>query len=99
MTKAYYIVNITVTNPEGFADYCNQAFTTKTFGGKIIIRTDKATQVEGVPSGDMHVVIEFPTRNAAEAWYNSDAYQNIINLRKENTISNIILVDGYTSAL
>lgn len=94
MTKAYYIVHITVTNPEGFADYCSKAFTSKAFGGEIIVRTDQATQVEGVSIGDMHVVIEFPTRAAAEAWYKSDAYQNIINLRKENTISNIILVDG-----
>jgi uncharacterized protein (DUF1330 family) len=40
------------------------------------------------------VIIEFPSRAAAEAWYASDAYKKIIALRHKSTVGNLIIVDG-----
>lgn len=37
--------------------------------------------------------MEFPDRDAANAWYHSAAYQEILHLRTDNAISDVILVD------
>jgi uncharacterized protein (DUF1330 family) len=40
------------------------------------------------------IVIEFPDRGQASGWYNSDAYQQIVALRTDNSDSDVIVVDG-----
>lgn len=51
------------------------------------------SQVEG--SGPVRVVvIEFPDRARAEAWYASSAYQAILPIALENSLRDIVIVDG-----
>ena len=40
------------------------------------------------------VIIEFPDTERARAWYESDAYAEILALRTENSDSSAILVEG-----
>jgi uncharacterized protein (DUF1330 family) len=40
------------------------------------------------------VILEFPSRQAAEAWYNSEAYQDIIGLRLNSARGSLVIVDG-----
>lgn len=40
------------------------------------------------------VIVEFPSRAMAEAWYQSPAYQKVLPLRLNSTTSNVIIVDG-----
>ena len=40
------------------------------------------------------VLVQFPSREAATAWYNSPDYQEIIALRTDNAISDLVLVDA-----
>ena len=40
------------------------------------------------------VIIEFPDTERARAWYESDAYAEILPLRTENSDSSAILVEG-----
>jgi uncharacterized protein (DUF1330 family) len=96
MTKAYLIGQITITNPEAYALYASQVpETIAAFGGKYLVRGGHATQLEGQPQGERNVVIEFPSRERAEAWYGSDAYQSIINHRLNNATGSLAVVDGY----
>jgi uncharacterized protein (DUF1330 family) len=96
MTKAYLIGQITVTNPQAYAVYSAQVpDTIAAFGGKYLVRGGHATPVEGQPQGERHVVVEFPSRDIAEAWYHSDAYQAIIQHRTDNATGSLVLVDGY----
>lgn len=98
MTKAYLIGQITVTNPEGYAHYASQVpQTIAAFGGKYLVRGGQATQLEGLPQGDRNVVVEFPSREVAQAWYASEAYQAIIQHRTNNSTGALALVDGYTA--
>jgi uncharacterized protein (DUF1330 family) len=97
MTKAYLMGQITITNPEAYAVYAAQVpQTIAAFGGKYLVRGGHATQLEGLSQGDRNVVIEFPSRELAQAWYNSDAYQTIIKHRTSNATGALVLVDGYT---
>ena len=96
MTKTYLVGQITVTNPEAYAVYSAQVpQTIAAFGGKYVVRGGYTTQLEGQSQGDRNVVIEFPSREMAEAWYNSQAYQTIISHRTNNSTGSLILVDGY----
>ena len=96
MNKTYLIGQITITNPEAYAVYSAQVpQTIAAFGGKYIVRGGHATQLEGQAQGERNVVIEFPSREIAEVWYNSEAYQAIIAHRTNNSTGALALVDGY----
>jgi uncharacterized protein (DUF1330 family) len=96
MNKTYLIGQITITNPQAYAVYSAQVpQTIAAFGGKYIVRGGHATQLEGQAQGERNVVIEFPSREIAEAWYNSEAYQAIIAHRTNNSTGALALVDGY----
>jgi uncharacterized protein (DUF1330 family) len=98
MTKAYVIGQITVTNPEGYAFYAARVpATIDEAGGQYLVRGGDKTQLEGHSQGDRHVVLEFPSRAVAEAWYKGEAYQAILPHRLENSTGSLVLVDGYVT--
>ncbi len=63
------------------------------FQGRFLVHGGKAEVLEGNWPGDV-VVLEFPDREGASAWYASPGYQAILPLRTENSDSRVILVDG-----
>lgn len=63
------------------------------FGGRFVIHGGEKTVLEGSWQGDL-IVIAFPDREGAEAWYASPAYRAILPLRRENADGDVILVDG-----
>lgn len=40
------------------------------------------------------VIVEFPSRESAECWYESPAYQKIIGLRLNSTSGSLVILDG-----
>ena len=68
--------------------------TLEAFGGKFIVRGGKLKLLEGEWPHSRLVIIEFPSREAAEGWYKSPAYQKIIGLRLSSTVGNLIIVEG-----
>jgi uncharacterized protein (DUF1330 family) len=63
------------------------------FGGRYIIHGGRKTVLEGDWPGDL-IIIAFPDRAAAAAWYASPAYQAIKPLRSEHSAGDVVLVDG-----
>ena len=63
------------------------------FGGRFLIHGGAKTVLEGRWPGDL-IVIEFPDRPTAQAWYQSAAYQRILPLRKDHAEGDVIIVDG-----
>lgn len=75
-------------------DYIKRIDDTLTpFGGRFLIHGVTPEVIEGPWEGDL-VVIAFPDRAAAHAWYASPAYQAILPLRTRNSRSAAIIVDG-----
>lgn len=62
------------------------------FGGRFIVHGGAVEVVEGSWDGNL-IVIEFATRELAHAWYDSAAYREILVLRLDNSVSDVILVD------
>lgn len=92
---AYVIVQETIHDPETFGKYAGQAPATfEPFGGKLVVRGGDPEKVEGEWPHAVVVVIEFPDRAAAKAWYDCEAYTAIRPLRHRSATSNIAIVDG-----
>ena len=63
------------------------------YGGHFMVHGGVPQVLEGQSTGTL-VVREFPDRSRATNWYASDAYQQILPLRTENSVSNAFLIDG-----
>ena len=94
--SAFVIVHLTVTSPEGFLDYARQVpATIAAHGGQYLVRGGHTTVLEGEMPHARHVVLQFPDRTAAERWYNSPEYQDIISIRFAHSNAVVMIVDGY----
>lgn len=92
---SYLIANYNVTNPEGYKQYtATVGPTILGHGGKILVAGPGSTPVEGDP-GSITVILEFPTREALQGWYDSPEYKEIINLRTDNTEGLMVFADQF----
>jgi uncharacterized protein (DUF1330 family) len=93
--KAYAVVTETVHDQAVFDTYRKEVMATLApFGGEFVVRGGALTVVEGEWPHPRLVIIEFPSRAAAEGWYASDAYQAVIPLRLNSATGNFVIVDG-----
>jgi uncharacterized protein (DUF1330 family) len=66
------------------------------FGGRFLVHGGQVEVMEGTWPGHL-IVIEFPDRARAHAWYQSAAYQEIVALRTDNSRSDVIIAEGVGS--
>jgi len=90
-----------VPKPEGLSYLEQVEGTFKPYGGKWLVLDAPVQVLEGAWPGSA-VLMEFPDMDAAKRWYGSPEYQEILHLRTDNVISDLILVDpvgsDFTSA-
>ncbi|HZR72675.1 DUF1330 domain-containing protein [Bradyrhizobium sp.] len=92
--KAYVIAADTVHDAAVMAEYGKVVAATITaFDGKFLVRGGTCSVLEGEWQ-KRTVILEFPSRERAEAWYNSDDYQKIIGLRLNSAHGSLVIVDG-----
>jgi uncharacterized protein (DUF1330 family) len=63
-------------------------------GGRYLVRGGTQTELEGAWPGRRTVVMEFPDRAAAEAFYRSPAYRDLLPIRQAAARGALIIVDG-----
>jgi uncharacterized protein (DUF1330 family) len=97
--KALCIVYENVDDWEGYDQYRSQVMPTlDAFGAKFLVRGGAFTTVEGEMPFERIAVLEFPSRDAAEAWYRSDAYQAVLPIRLAATRCQFVIVDAVDAA-
>ena len=67
--------------------------TLQPFGGRFLVHGDPPEVREPGFEGQL-IVLEFPDRQRATAWYESDDYQAILPLRTRNAEGWAVVVDG-----
>jgi len=72
---------------------CEIDATLTPFGGEFVVHGGPVDAVEGQWDGDI-VIIGFPSRESARAWYDSPEYRAILPLRLQNSLSATVIVDG-----
>jgi len=80
-----------IPNEEGLSYLDQVDATAKAYGGEWLAQGDVRV-LEGAWPGAV-VLMRFPSMTEAMNWYSSAAYQNILHLRINNAISDLVLVD------
>jgi uncharacterized protein (DUF1330 family) len=95
--KAIVIVQIVVHDWDGYGQYGSAGHQEifDRFGGKVIGLDEDVEVVEGSWPFTRTVLIEFPSKERARAWYESDEYQAVVGLRHGSATSNLVIVSGY----
>jgi uncharacterized protein (DUF1330 family) len=93
--KAFVIAAETINDEALFSEYRKAVLgTLQAFGGKFVVRGGNLSLLEGEwPHGRL-VIIEFPSREAAEGWYKSPEYQKIIGLRHNSSVGNLVIAES-----
>lgn len=91
----YLIANIEVTDPAKFEEYRQKVTpVVEKFGGRYLVRGGDIRRLEG--HFNALVVLEFPTLEAAQRFYDSLEYQPILKLRLASARSDLVLAEGYS---
>lgn len=91
---AYWIANVSVSDEAAYAEYARQATEIITaHGGRFLARGGRHRQFEGTDRA-RNVLAEFPTFEAAEACYLSDAYQGIVGIATSAAERDVVIVEG-----
>lgn len=92
---AYFICTMTIQDPETYRKYT--ALTPETvarYGGKFLTRGDEVATVEGAAFDERLVILEFPDRSTALAWYHDADYQSAAAFRRASSTGRMILQEG-----
>lgn len=91
----YLIAHVTVRNPEGYAPYIdrnNRLFAAH--GGSPIIRGGRSEVLEGALP-ERHVVVKFPSYQAARDFYHAPEYQENLKTRLAHSDGAVVIVEGH----
>jgi len=92
---AYVIVQENIHDPSAFEEYRKLVMATlEPYGGRFLVRGGHLTVLERQWPFERTVVLEFSSRQAAEHWYASSAYQSAMTLRTRASTCNFVIVDG-----
>ncbi|MBP7242178.1 DUF1330 domain-containing protein [Amaricoccus sp.] len=91
---AYWIAHVVVTDEDAYGRYARLAGPAiAAHGGKFLARGGAHVQLEG-RDRPRNVVVEFPDIAAAEACYNSEAYQAALVHAKGASERDLVVVAG-----
>lgn len=92
---AYLLAQIEVTDPALFAEYSARVpDVVRAHGGRYVIRGGTAEPLEGEPPQRV-VLLEFPTGDAARAFWDSDAYAPLKALRQRASVGSLAILPAY----
>ena len=78
--SAYLVIEATVRDREALDRYASQAIPmSRQFGGEAIVAPWEL--LFGEPAYENGMIVRFPDKDTALAWYNSPAYQALLDIR------------------
>lgn len=93
--SAYLVANYDIVDLDRYRSYQKQSMPIMGGGGKLLVLDPASVGKEGTP-GAQTVVIEYPTKEAALAAYQSDEYQAVVGIRLSATENGrAVIVDGF----
>ena len=94
MSEAYWIVRVSVTNPENYPDYLQAAAPAfAKFDAEFKVRGGEFEVMEG-EARERNVVVRFADYATAKACYLSPEYQAARAIRNANAAADLIIVEG-----
>ena len=94
--KHYVVGELSITDQSWVEDYTKGITRLiEQYGGRYLARTPNVEKLEGsrdLPS--MYVIIEFPSREAAESLYSSAEYEPYLQSRQAGASTELMLIPG-----
>ena len=95
MPKGYWIAHVEVSDPDQYVHYVNGAKAAfEKYGATFLARGGAAEEVEGAIGRSRHVVIEFPSYQAAQDCFHSPEYQAAREHRLPAGTASITMMEG-----
>ncbi|MBS0393657.1 MAG: DUF1330 domain-containing protein [Proteobacteria bacterium] len=92
---AYIIASIDVADAVGYEEYRQRVPPLiAAFGGRFLVRGGPIERLEGEEPPGRIVVLEFPDRASARAFYECPEYQTLVRIRQRHSRGSLWLVDG-----
>ena len=86
--SVYVIASYDIDDPEGYAEYVPGVTPLlMKHGGEVLAADFEAQALEG-ERRDVHVILRFPTEEAASAWYNDPDYGPVRQVRLDSCSNN-----------
>jgi uncharacterized protein (DUF1330 family) len=93
--KAYVLVQVDVTNAQQYGEYMKLSpGIIERFGGRFVARGGRSATLEGTPARGRVVIVEFPSYERAQEFYNSAEYQAARKVRDGAAAVQFVLVEG-----
>jgi len=93
--KAYILVQVDVTNPQQYGEYTKLSpGIIEKFGGHFLARGGRTATLEGPAARSRVVVIEFPSFERAQQFYNSPDYEAARKVRAGAATAQFVLTEG-----
>ena len=93
--KAYVVVEIDIHDPQLYERYKQLAPAgIAAHGGRYLVRGAKTTTLEGDWDPKRFVILEFPSADAARAWWDGPEYAEAKRLRQSCATTQMLLVEG-----
>ena len=91
--SALWIAHVTVTDADAYGRYAKLAGPAiAEHGGRFLARGGRAVTLEGTDRA-RHVVAKFPSVEAAEACYRSDAYQDALSHARGASERDLVIIE------
>jgi uncharacterized protein (DUF1330 family) len=92
---AYIVADVHVTDPETMKQYSPKAAALiESHGGRFVARGGKVEVLEGEPPVGRVVLVQFPSMERAQQYWNSPAYREIAPIRQKAAKTRVFLVEG-----
>lgn len=92
----FIIIHSTLTDPERFQEYVLASEdSVNKYQGKFVLGGLVGEVLEGQHSKKRTVIFEFPSLDNAKAWYESEEYQSVKQLRDGTGEFDFVLLDSF----
>jgi len=92
---AYLIAQVEITDPELYEEYRRLVpGLIASHGGRYLARSEALEVLEGNLHSNRLAIVEFPHMTALRAFYESDAYQPLMAIRRRAARSTLLAVTG-----
>jgi uncharacterized protein (DUF1330 family) len=91
----YFIAQINVNNQELYAIYLDDFDRVlDDFGGKRLAADHNAICLEGEWPFERTILLEFEDKEKLLAWYHSDEYQHLLQIRNQASEARVAIIEG-----
>jgi len=92
---SYVVAQVDPRDADSFDEYkAAVPEVVRAYGGEYLARGGRFQRLEGRAPLSRHVIMRFPSYDQALAWYNSQEYQHLKELRAASAPGDIVLIEG-----